>query len=81
MKMQIWSIMAAIWLMATMPDSARAQETDRGKLLFRQCVACHSLVLGQHLTGPSLAGVYGRRAGTAKGFGRYSSEMRNSNID
>ena len=53
---------------------------DRGADMFRQCAACHSLGTGTHLTGPSLAGLIGRKAGTAKGFGRYSEALRHSGL-
>ena len=53
---------------------------DRGADTFRQCAACHSLGTGTHLTGPSLAGLLGRKAGTAKGFGRYSEALRHSGL-
>lgn len=43
-------------------------------------MACHSFAPGQHLTGPSLAGVWGRKAGTAQGFGRYSDALRRSGL-
>ena len=39
----------------------------------RACMACHSFAPARHMTGPSLAGVWGRKAGTVDGFGRYSS--------
>lgn len=32
------------------------------------------------MTGPSLAGVWGRKAGTVRGFGRYSDALRNSDV-
>jgi cytochrome c len=53
---------------------------DRGAGTYRQCAACHSLDTGVHLTGPSLAGLLGREAGTAKGFGRYSEALRRSGL-
>ena len=43
----------------------------RGKKVFNKCKACHSIKPGKHKIGPSLAGVLGRPAGTAKGFKRY----------
>ena len=36
---------------------------------FAQCQACHSTEAGKNLVGPSLAGVYGRKAGSIAGFG------------
>jgi cytochrome c len=52
----------------------------RGAQQFRQCAACHSVAPGEHLTGPSLAGVVGRAAASGEGFGRYSRALRESGI-
>lgn len=46
-----------------------------GADLFRPCAACHSLDPGRHRTGPSLAGVIGRTAGTITAYGKYSDRM------
>jgi cytochrome c len=43
-------------------------------------MACHSFSPGNHMTGPSLAGVWGREAGAAPGFGRYSEALRGSKL-
>jgi cytochrome c len=53
---------------------------SRGAAVFWQCVACHSVEPGVHLTGPSLAAIWGRRAGTVGGFGRYSSALKHAGI-
>lgn len=57
-----------------------AGDIERGALASRACMACHSFAPGRHLTGPSLAGVWGRRAGTAAGFGRYSDALKRSEL-
>lgn len=55
-------------------------DPKRGAQQFRQCAACHSMAAGEHLTGPSLAGVVGRPAGSADGFHRYSQALEQSGI-
>ena len=57
-----------------------AGDAARGAKLAQTCMACHSLNPGRHLTGPSLADVVGRKAGTAAGFGRYSDALRHSGL-
>ena len=53
---------------------------ERGAQVFRACAVCHSTQPGEHLTGPSLADVWRRKAGTAKGFQRYSEPMKRSGV-
>jgi cytochrome c2 len=50
----------------------------RGEKRFEDCVACHSLERDAQSVGPSLYGVFGRKAGTAE-F-RYSPAMKRSGI-
>jgi cytochrome c len=57
-----------------------AGDIERGALASRTCMACHSFAPGRHLTGPSLADVWGRRAGTAAGFRRYSDALQRSEL-
>lgn len=65
-------------------SSAAAQDApgnpEAGREIFRACVSCHSLEPGRHMTGPSLADVWGRTAGTIDGFKRYSGALANSGI-
>jgi len=55
-------------------------DIQRGAQAARTCVACHTFAPGRHMTGPSLAGVWGRKAGTAEGFARYSEALKRSAI-
>jgi cytochrome c len=59
---------------------AAAGDPERGAQVFRSCAACHTLERGAHRTGPSLAGVHGRQAGTAEGFNRYSDALRSADL-
>jgi cytochrome c len=66
---------------ASLPDwSHAAADTNKGAQVFRQCLACHSLEPDRHLTGPSLANIWGRKAGTTEGFYRYSNALKSANI-
>jgi cytochrome c len=51
---------------------------QRGRQLFAQCVSCHSMD-GSAGLGPTLRGVFGRRSGTAAGYG-YSPAMKDAGI-
>lgn len=55
-------------------------DPQRGAQAFAVCTACHSTQPGRHLTGPSLADVWQRRAGTAKGYDRYSDALKHSGV-
>src|SRR5262249_30660311 len=48
--------------------------------VFRACAACHSLEANRNMTGPSLAGVWNRKAGGLASFTRYSDAMKLSGI-
>src|SRR4051812_14682819 len=43
-------------------------------------MACHSLEAEKNMTGPSLSGVWGRKAGTAPSFTRYSDALKSSGM-
>jgi cytochrome c len=64
------------------PPAATAATGDAGlgARVFRVCAACHSLEPGRNLTGPSLAGLLGRKAGSLPSFTRYSPALRGSDI-
>ncbi len=71
-------IPAAVPAAAALAESGNA---DRGARVFvQQCAACHSVEPRRHLTGPSLAGIWHRKAGNAPGFVRYSDAVRRVDI-
>lgn len=57
---------------------AQGDPARGGKVFGGACASCHSIEPGEHLTGPSLAGLVGRKAGTAEKFQRYSDALRKS---
>ena len=70
----------ALLLLAVTTPATAAGDAKRGAQAFRACVACHSVIPGAHLTGPSLAGVWNHKAGTVKGFMRYSDALRGAQV-
>jgi len=60
--------------------ASAAGDPARGANVFRACAACHSIAPGEQLTGPSLAGVWGRKAATVAGFDRYSDVLTRSGL-
>jgi len=57
-----------------------AGNAARGARVFTQCMSCHSVAEGVHLTGPSLAHAWDHKAGSAQGFQRYSEALKRSGI-
>jgi cytochrome c len=78
------AMLAPFAFLSRMPPGAAADpavgDPTRGATLFRQCAACHSVEPGLHLTGPSLAAIWGRRSGAVGGFGRYSAALKRADI-
>jgi cytochrome c len=54
-------------------------DAARGEKRFEECAACHSMEAGINGIGPSLAGMFGRKAGEVADF-RYSPALKRSGI-
>ena len=54
-------------------------DVAKGEKVYKKCKACHALEAGKNKVGPSLAGIFGRTAGTVEGF-KYSAAMKDSGI-
>ena len=70
-------------LIAASAASAEGQipaGAEQGMKLFGACAACHSLVPDRNMTGPSLAGIWGRKAGSLDSFDRYSPALKSSAV-
>ena len=59
---------------------AQAADVKAGEKVFKKCKSCHMVKKDKHKTGPSLVNLFGRTAGTAEGFKKYSKAMKNSGI-
>jgi cytochrome c len=74
-------VLSAAALVASAADAAAPSgNATQGALLYRACAACHSLVPDRNMTGPSLAGVWGRKAGGLASFERYSPALQESQV-
>jgi len=71
------AIMAA---MVAASAAFAAGNADRGARVFGSCIACHTLEPDRHLTGPSLAGLWGRKAGGVETYRRYSDALKRSEL-
>ncbi|WP_249733839.1 cytochrome c family protein [Bradyrhizobium sp. sGM-13] len=81
--MPSFRLAAASALMAVLSfSSLHAQQGNaaRGERNFRACAACHSLERDRNMTGPSLADLWGRKAGTLPSFDRFSDALKSSGL-
>ena len=79
MKVDIKKVVIGAMAFLALPAAASAQDAKKGEIIFRQCMACHSLEAGKNKIGPSLHAIVGRQAGTIEGFA-YSDAMKNSGL-
>ncbi len=77
------SFVFRLLLAAALAAAAGAAWADgdaaRGEKKFEECHACHALERDKESVGPSLFGVFGRKAGEGADF-RYSPAMKRSGI-
>ena len=62
------------------PWLSAAADAAVGAKAFEACAMCHSLRPDMNKTGPSLAGIFGRKAGSLKSFLRYSAALTSSGV-
>jgi len=70
---------AIVAFVATSTSLVGAADVEKGKAVFEQCAACHSLDGTGDYDGPSLKGVIGRKAGALEDY-RYSAAMKRSDV-
>ncbi|EHK56741.1 c-type cytochrome [Allomesorhizobium alhagi] len=74
MTRQIFAL-ALLGSIAALPAAAQDGQTAFNN----SCRTCHTMKEGDHRQGPSLAGIVGRKAGTAPGY-NFSDSMKQSGI-
>jgi cytochrome c len=73
-------ITAAVLVAPLLIGTARAEgDAARGEAKFQDCAACHKLEAGANNLGPSLHGIFERKAGELADF-RYSPAIKRSGI-
>jgi cytochrome c len=78
--MKRFAIAALATIAVLSPASAQLGDVARGQQDFRACTPCHSLEPNRNMTGPSLANLWGRKAGGLPSFERYSEALKASGI-
>lgn len=81
-RQRVWVSALAAGALLIVVTSARLSagdgDAENGKLVFDMCASCHSLD-GSESDGPTLQGVFGRKAGGLDSY-RYSAAMTRSDI-
>ena len=67
-------------LMLVLANGSLGADISKGKKVYNKCKACHTLVEGKHRIGPSLAGIFGRQAGTTPKY-RFSKAMKKAGAE
>ena len=74
-RMLLWTV-----ALVTAAGAARAGgDAARGEKLYEDCAACHSIERGVNGVGPTLYGIFGRKAGGLDDY-RYSPALKRSGI-
>lgn len=79
MSRKLFSVAAVLAFGLGIANAHAAGDAAEGKKTFAKCQACHQLVAGKNGVGPSLHGLFGRKAGTAEGY-KYSSAMQGKGV-
>ena len=77
MRMTTAALFAAIVSSSGAAAAVASGDAGRGEEIYGRCLACHALAFDR--VGPRHCGLFGRRAGSVKGFA-YSPAMKSSKI-
>jgi cytochrome c len=78
-KMRVKGMIAAVALLAAAGAARADGDAARGEKQFVECATCHTLERGVNNVGPSLFGLFGRKAGDVADY-RYSPALKKSGI-
>lgn len=80
MKKSVFALAAAAFIGLASSQPALAGDAAAGEKVFKKCKACHVVAKERHKTGPHLVNLFGRAAGSAEGYKKYSKAMKESGI-
>src|ERR1041384_5896997 len=67
-------------LLISFAAAAETGSVERGQRIFHPCAACPSLQPDKNMPGPSLSGIWNRKAGTVASFSRYSPALKSADV-
>lgn len=79
-RMTSCAALALTWALIGVASAQDSGDAAKGAPAYRLCAACHSLRPGVHLSGPSLADIWGKRAATIADYGRYTDALKQADI-
>ena len=80
MKKTVFALAAAAFIGIASGNQALAGDAAAGEKVFKKCKACHMVTKERHKSGPHLVNLFGRAAGSAEGFKKYSKAMKGSGV-
>ena len=80
MKKTVFAVAAAAFIGLASGHQALAGDAAAGEKVFKKCKACHMVTKERHKSGPHLVNLFGRAAGSAEGFKKYSKAMKESGV-
>jgi cytochrome c len=78
-SMRVFGIVCATALVAVAGAALPEGDPARGEKRFEECASCHSVAAGENGVGPTLHGIFNRKAASLDDF-RYSPAMQKSGI-
>jgi cytochrome c len=73
-------LVALVMVCSAATSEAQQGNANAGQRMFGTCAACHSLEPNRNMSGPSLADLWNRKAGTLPSFHRYSPALKSSGV-
>jgi cytochrome c len=80
MQQHSLATLVVLFLSAFSPTLAADGNAGRGQRVFNACAQCHSLEPDRNMTGPSLAELWNRKAGSVASFPRYSPALKSADL-
>jgi cytochrome c len=74
------ALVALVMVCSAATSEAQQGNANAGQRMFGTCAACHSLEPNRNMSGPSLADLWNRKAGTLPSFHRYSPALKSSGV-